>query len=118
MTNTNQTCPKCNSTDAYFDGSLWNCPICNHEWLLSEVPVQEKEVDHHIRDAHGNILQEGDSVTVIKDLKIKGSSSSVKVGTKVKNIKLIMDSNDGHNIGCKIEGFGAMNLKSEFVKKS
>lgn len=118
MSDTNQSCPKCNSTDAYFDGSLWNCPICNHEWVLSENQPTEKPVDTQIRDAHGNILQEGDSVTVVKDLRIKGSSSSVKVGTKVKNIKLIMDSDDGHNIGCKIEGFGAMNLKSEFVKKS
>ncbi len=117
MTETNQFCPKCNSEDAYFDGSLWNCPICNHEWVLSETKPVELITNSEIKDAHGNILQEGDSVTVIKDLKIKGSSSSVKVGTKVKNIKLIMDSNDGHNIGCKIEGFGLMNLKSEFVKK-
>ncbi|MCC7460020.1 MAG: alkylphosphonate utilization protein [Proteobacteria bacterium] len=118
MTETVQTCPKCNSEDAYFDGSLWNCPSCFHEWVLSDNDETEVAIDTQIRDAHGNVLQEGDSVTVIKDLKIKGSSSSVKVGTKVKNIKLIMDSNDGHNIGCKIDGFGAMNLKSEFVKKS
>jgi protein PhnA len=117
MNQTNQNCPKCNSTDGYFDGSFWNCPTCFHEWTLSENQTT-KVVETQIRDAHGNILQEGDSVTVIKDLKIKGSSSSVKVGTKVKNIKLIADSNDGHNIGCKIDGFGAMNLKSEFVKKS
>ncbi len=113
-----QSCPKCTSTDAYFDGSLWNCPICFHEWTLQEANPTEITNDNSIRDAHGNILQEGDSVTVIKDLKVKGSSSSVKVGTKVKNIRLIQDSTDGHNIACKIEGFGAMNLKSEFVKKS
>lgn len=118
MSQINQTCPKCKSTDAYFDGSLWNCPICNHDWVLSEEAPVEEVADTNIRDAHGNILQEGDTVTVIKDLKIKGSSSSVKVGTKVKNIKLIANSDDGHNIGCKIEGFGLMNLKSEFVKKS
>jgi protein PhnA len=118
MSQTQQSCPKCKSTDAYYDGSLWNCPICNHEWVLSENDETEVAIDTQIRDAHGNILQEGDSVTVIKDLKIKGSSSSVKVGTKVKNIRLILDANDGHNIGCKIDGFGAMNLKSEFVKKS
>lgn len=72
---------------------------------------------HVIKDAHGNVLQDGDTVTVIKDLKIKGSSSVVKVGTKVKNIRLA-DLGDGHDISCKIDGFGAMNLKSEFVKKS
>ncbi len=116
MDQTQQSCPKCNSTDAYFDGSLWNCPICNHEWLLSEAPAQEI-VDSQIRDANGNILSEGDTVSLVKDLRIKGSNSSVKVGTKVKNIKLILDSDDGHNIGCKIEGFGSLNLKSEFVKK-
>lgn len=118
MTEINQSCPKCNSIDVYFDGSLWNCPICNHEWVINNEKVEEQNTDDNIRDVHGNVLQDGDSVTVIKDLKIKGSSSSVKGGTKVKNIKLIKDSNDGHNISCKIEGFGAMNLKSEFVKKS
>lgn len=77
----------------------------------------EEIVDSQIRDAHGNVLSEGDTVSLVKDLRIKGSNSSVKVGTKVKNIKLILDSDDGHNIGCKIEGFGSLNLKSEFVKK-
>ncbi|MEZ4846863.1 MAG: zinc ribbon domain-containing protein YjdM [Bdellovibrionota bacterium] len=114
----NQSCPKCNSADAYFDGSLWNCPSCFHEWVLGEKQLAEEPSETKIYDAHGNVLQDGDSVTVIKDLRIKGSNSSVKVGTKVKNIKLIADSNDGHNIGCKIDGFGSMNLKSEFVKKS
>jgi protein PhnA len=76
-----------------------------------------EELDHAVRDAHGNVLSEGDSVTVIKDLKVKGSSSVVKVGTKVRNIHLI-EGDDAHNISCKIDGVGAMNLKSEFVKKA
>jgi len=118
MSQDNQACPKCHSADAYFDGSLWNCPSCFHEWTLQESKPAEATTDDHIRDAHGNILQEGDSITVIKDLKVKGASSSIKVGTKVKNIRLNPDGSDGHNISCKIDGFGAMNLKSEFVKKS
>ncbi len=117
MNQNNQSCPKCNSTDAYFDGSLWNCPSCFHEWILGEPNPLVETADIHIRDAHGSILQEGDSVTIIKDLKVKGASSSIKVGTKVKNIHLNPDSKDGHNISCKIDGFGAMGLKSEFVKK-
>lgn len=80
-------------------------------------PTEVAAVDTRIRDAHGNVLQDGDSVVVVKELRIKGSSSAVKIGTKVKNIRL-QDSDDGHNIACKIEGFGAMNLKSEFVKKA
>ena len=114
-------CPKCKSENAYFDGSLWNCPDCSHEWTASLATADAAggaDADSDaIKDAHGNILQDGDSVTVIKDLKVKGASSSVKVGTKVKNIRLV-DSSDGHNIACKIDGFGAMNLKSEFVKKA
>lgn len=113
-------CPKCHSENMYYDGSLYICPDCSFETsdLTSTNAVAADEShDSVIKDAHGNILQDGDSVTVIKDLKIKGSSSSVKVGTKVKNIRLV-DSSDGHNIACKIDGFGAMNLKSEFVKKA
>ena len=110
MTDESSHCP-------YQDGQLWICPICAHEWGLHEKSsVQEKE-DQTILDANGSELQDGDTVTIIKDLKVKGSSSSIKVGTKVKNIRLIPDSLDGHNISCKIVGFGAMNLKSEFVKK-
>lgn len=93
---------------------MWVCPECAHEWNSQE-SAAASAVDS-IKDAHGNILKDGDSVAVIKDLKVKGSSSSIKVGTKVKNIKLT-DGSDGHNIACKIDGFGAMNLKSEFVKK-
>ena len=113
-------CPKCNSDNVYFDGSLWNCPDCAHEWSAqtgnSDASASESD-SLVVKDAHGNVLSDGDSVTVIKDLKVKGSSSSVKVGTKVKGIRLV-DSSDGHNISCKIDGFGAMNLKSEFVKKA
>ena len=111
-------CPKCNSENIYSDGNLWICPECSHEWSALAATSAEVEVvvDTAIRDAFGTILADGDTVTVIKDLKIKGSSSSVKVGTKVKNIRL-GDGGDGHDIQCKIDGFGAMNLKSEFVKK-
>lgn len=114
----NTHCPKCNSENIYSDGNLWICPECSHEWSIFNCTNTEEniEIDTHIRDSNGNILNDGDTVTVIKDLKIKGSSSVVKVGTKVKNIRLT-DGGDGHNISCKIEGFGAMNLKSEFVKK-
>lgn len=88
------------------------CPECGHEWFANESDQADDEAV--IKDANGNVLQDGDTVTVIKDLKVKGSSSSVKVGTKVKNIRLV----DGdHDIDCKIDGFGAMKLKSEFVKK-
>ncbi len=108
-------CPKCGSPDSYEDGGLMVCPTCFHEWSPS-VAVVDAEADTSIRDAHGTVLRDGDSVSVIKDLKVKGSSSTVKVGTKVKNIRLV-ESTDGHNISCKIDGIGAMNLKSEFVKK-
>lgn len=106
-------CPKCKSEYTYEDGMMFVCPECAHEWPhVAEMPVDAPRVVH---DAVGNVLQDGDTVTIIKDLKVKGSSSSVKVGTKVKNIRLV----DGdHDIDCKIEGFGAMGLKSEFVKKA
>lgn len=109
-------CPKCNGEYTYEDRHLLICPECSYEWtLLSEDGANEEE--NVIKDANGNVLADGDSVTVIKDLKVKGSSSSIKIGTKVKNIKLIDNSSDGHDIDCKIDGFGAMKLKSEFVKK-
>lgn len=112
-------CPKCNSEHIYQDGNLWVCPECAHEWSTHAEAAgpESAEADNVIRDANGNILQDGDTVVVVKDLKVKGSSSVVKVGTKVKNIRL-MDGGDGHDISCKIDGFGAMNLKSEFVKKA
>lgn len=111
-------CPKCQSENIYEDGNLWICPECSHEWsaLASTSVEQEKPIDTAIRDANGNILQDGDTVTVIKDLKIKGSSDVLKVGTKVKNIKLT-EGADGHDISCRIDGFGSMNLKSSVVKK-
>ncbi|WP_313892138.1 zinc ribbon domain-containing protein YjdM [Psychrobacillus sp.] len=105
-------CPKCKSEYTYEDGSLFVCPECAHEWSLE---ANENSDDKKIvKDANGNVLNDGDSVTVIKDLKVKGTSSVVKIGTKVKSIRLV----DGdHDIDCKIDGFGAMKLKSEFVKK-
>ena len=109
-------CPKCSSPHVYQDGSLWICPECAHEWSQFQTEANESSEDNTIKDANGTVLADGDSVTVIKDLKVKGSSSTVKVGTKVKNIRLI-ESDNGHNIACKIDGIGAMNLKSEFVKK-
>ncbi|MCB2289872.1 alkylphosphonate utilization protein [Clostridium sp. CS001] len=106
-------CPKCNSEYTYEDRDLFVCPECAHEWNL-EAETENSEDERVVKDANGNVLKNGDSVTIVKDLKVKGSSSSIKVGTKVKNIRLI----DGdHNIDCKIDGFGAMELKSEFVKK-
>lgn len=112
-------CPKCKSENIYQDGNMWICPECSHEWIQGvAAPVDQEPADESIvRDAHGNVLVEGDSVVVMKDLKIKGSSSSVKSGTKVRNIRLY-DAGDGHNISCKIEGLGSINLKSEFVKKA
>ena len=105
-------CPKCHSEYTYEDGNLLICPECGHEWTQGDVDKAEDE--GVVRDANGNVLEDGDTVTVIKDLKVKGSSSVVKMGTKVKNIKLV----DGdHDIDCKIDGFGAMSLKSQYVKK-
>jgi protein PhnA len=106
-------CPQCTSAYTYEDGAMYVCPECAHEWP-QQAAADDGEQARVWKDANGNVLQDGDSVTVIKDLKIKGSSSVVKVGTKVKNIRLI----DGdHDIDCKIDGIGAMQLKSEFVKK-
>jgi protein PhnA len=110
-------CPTCNSEHAYQDRGLWVCPECGHEWSGSSDAAAAAPQEAAVRDAHGNALSDGDSVIVIKDLKIKGSSSVVKGGTKVRNIRL-QDASDGHNIACKIDGIGAMNLKSEFVKKA
>lgn len=107
-------CPQCNSEYTYEDGVSFVCPECSHEWSKDTVEPLAADV-RIIKDANGNMLQDGDTVTVIKELKIKGSSSVVKVGTKVKNIRLV----DGdHDIDCKIDGIGAMKLKSQFVKKA
>lgn len=113
-------CPQCSSENTYSDGNLWVCPECAHEWAPGTEAAAAAETAPQaavVRDAHGNVLSDGDSVTVIKDLKVKGSSAVVKVGTKVKNIRL-GDGGDGHDISCRIDGIGAMNLKSEYVKKS
>ena len=108
-------CPQCGSKYAYPDGTLVVCPECGHEWSAEAPAGDSGDAPRVWRDANGNELHDGDSVTVIKDLKIKGSSAVVKVGTKVKNIRLV----DGdHDIDCKIDGIGAMQLKSEFVKKA
>ncbi|AGC43157.1 alkylphosphonate utilization protein PhnA [Myxococcus stipitatus DSM 14675] len=108
-------CPKCHSAYTYEDGSLFVCPECAHEWSATAAASEPTEGKREVRDAYGNLLQDGDSVTVIKDLKVKGSSTVVKVGTKVRSIRLV----DGdHDIDCKIDGIGAMGLKSEFVKKA
>jgi protein PhnA len=107
-------CPKCSSEYTYDDGANYVCPECAHEWS-KDAPAAAAEQTKVFKDAFGNVLVDGDSVTVIKDLKVKGSSSVVKVGTKVKNIRLV----DGdHDIDCKIDGIGAMQLKTEFVKKA
>ncbi|GMK40465.1 hypothetical protein PCCS19_35210 [Paenibacillus sp. CCS19] len=106
-------CPACNSAYTYEDGVLFICPECSHEWP-KESEANKSEDNEQVKDSNGNVLNDGDTVSIIKDLKVKGSSSVLKIGTKVKNIRLV----DGdHNIDCKIDGFGAMKLKSEFVKK-
>jgi protein PhnA len=107
-------CPKCGSEYTYNDGNMNICPDCAHEWS-ADAATDSGDDAKVIKDANGNLLQDGDTVTVIKDLKVKGSSLVVKVGTRVKNIRLV----DGdHDIDCKIDGIGAMKLKSEFVKKA
>ncbi|MGL4652810.1 zinc ribbon domain-containing protein YjdM [Cetobacterium sp.] len=105
-------CPKCNSEYTYEDGNLFVCPECAYEW--SAEATEEADDSLIVKDANGTLLVDGDTVSVIKDLKIKGSSSVVKIGTKVKNIRLVEGD---HNIDCRIDGIGAMKLKSEFVKK-
>jgi protein PhnA len=111
-------CPKCASPHTYEDGALFVCPECAHEWS-SDVAAAPDDEDgpRVVKDSVGNVLADGDTVTVIKDLKIKGSSSVVKIGTKVRNIRLI-DGTGGHDIDCKIDGVGPMQLKSEFVRKA
>ena len=110
-------CPKCQSALTYEDGATLVCSECAHEWAPGAPAAAAPEAEQGlvVRDAFGTVLADGDSVTVIKDLKIRGSSASVKVGTKVRNIKLVEGD---HDIDCKIDGFGAMGLKSEFVKKA
>jgi protein PhnA len=108
-------CPQCHSGFTYHDGSMLVCPECGHEWSETAAPAEDAAQMRIVKDASGNVLNDGDSVTVIKDLKVKGSSLVVKVGTKVKNIRLVEGD---HDIDCKIDGIGAMSLKSEFVRKA
>ncbi|MFI4861321.1 MAG: zinc ribbon domain-containing protein YjdM [Phycisphaerales bacterium JB063] len=110
-------CPQCQSQHTYEDGALWVCPECAHEWSADAEanPADTSADGGAVVDANGNALADGDTVTVIKDLKVKGSSLVVKVGTKVKNIRLVEGD---HDIDCKIPGIGAMGLKSEFVRKA
>ncbi|HVD99137.1 MAG TPA: zinc ribbon domain-containing protein YjdM [Cytophagaceae bacterium] len=115
MSDTSTPCPKCQSPYPYSDGgSLLICPECNHEWDPKDL-IAVEETTAVIKDANGNILQDGDSVVIIKDLPVKGAPKPIKAGTKVKNIRL---TEGDHNIDCKIDGFGSMALKSEFVKKA
>jgi protein PhnA len=107
-------CPQCSSEYTYEDGVLFVCPECAHEWAR-DAAADSESAQKVVKDAHGNPLQDGDDVTVVKDLKVKGTSSVVKVGTKVKNIRLVEGD---HDIDCKIAGIGAMQLKSQFVKKA
>ena len=106
-------CPHCASAYTYVDGALHVCPECGHEWSPGDAPTDEGA--RVVRDAVGNVLADGDTVTVIKDLKVKGASAPLKVGTRVKNIRLVAGD---HDIDCRIDGFGAMQLKSEFVRKA
>lgn len=106
-------CPKCQSEYTYEDGVMYICPMCNYEWNQETLSSEEAEV---IKDVNGAPLSDGDTVTVVKDLKVKGSSNAIKQGTKVKGIRLV-DPEDGHDIDCKIPGFGQIGLKSSVVKK-
>ena len=115
MTQNIPACPVCGMENTYSDGEQYICPDCTHEWPLTSDASADDDAPLVVKDANGQILQDGDTVTVIKDLKVKGSSLVVKVGTKVKNIRLV----DGdHDIDCKIDGVGKMGLKSQFVKKA
>ncbi|OCN05091.1 alkylphosphonate utilization protein [Erysipelotrichaceae bacterium MTC7] len=107
-------CPKCNEDYTYEDRGLFVCPMCGNEWTQIDTDLLASQ--NEVKDANGNVLTSGDSISITKDLKVKGSSSTLKVGTKAKNIRLV-DATDGHNIECRIDGFGIMKLKSEFVKK-
>jgi protein PhnA len=109
-------CIKCGSEYTYEDGDWYICPDCAHEWLKDSM-IEESEEELIVKDAYGNILKDGDSVTVIKDIKVKGTSSAIKVGLKIKDIHLV-EAVNGHNIDAKVKGFGPMMLKSELVKKS
>ena len=110
-------CPKCGSEHTYEDGALFVCPECAHEWSPSAAAADEDEGPRVVKDAVGNVLADGDTVTVVKNLKVKGSSAPIKAGTKVKGIRLASGVGD-HDIDCKVDGFGPMQLKSSVVKKA
>ena len=116
MSDENQTCPKCDSPYGYQDGLQWVCPECFHEWSLDQAVAEQEEATFQFLDANGVQLQNGDPVTVIKDLKAAGST--IKSGTKVKNIRLLDEPVNGHDISCKIDGIGSMYLKCSVVKKA
>ena len=108
-------CPTCTSTFNYLERDLHVCPECGHEWQPAAADAAPAADGPKVwKDANGNVLQDGDTVTIVKDLKVRGASGSLKVGTKVRNIRLIEGD---HDIDCKIDGFGAMQLKSEYVRK-
>lgn len=107
-------CPQCNSEYTYEDGNLFVCPECANEWTAES--QKEAEEAQLVRDSNGNVLQNGDTVTVIKDINVKSATSNLKMGTRIKNIRLV-DGADNHNMECKVEGFGVLLLKSQFVKK-
>jgi protein PhnA len=116
MSDEAQTCPKCNSPYGYFDGSLWVCPECAHEWTLTTAAeVEEVAVAPTFKDANGVQLQDGDTVRTVKDLKVGGDT--LKSGTKVKGIRLLEEPVNGHDISCKVEGFGSIYLKCSVVRK-
>lgn len=112
-------CPKCNCENTYHDGTLWVCPECFHEWDPAELAQQEQLAAKakQVLDCNGNELKTGDAITVIKDLKVKGTAAGLKSGTKIKPIRIV-ESVDGHNIACKVDGMGSLFLKSEFVRKA
>ncbi|MFM9594183.1 zinc ribbon domain-containing protein YjdM [Streptomyces scabiei] len=110
-------CPECSGAHAYEMSALLVCPECGHEWSLSAEPTDGASGNRVVKDAVGNVLADGDTVTVVRTLKVKGSPSGIKAGTKVRNIRLV-DGVDGHDIDCRVEGFGALRLKSSVVKKT
>lgn len=119
MTDTLPPCPECASEYAYETGASLTCPMCGHEWILGETDAASDSPESGIvKDAVGKVLNDGDDVTIVKSLKVKGAGGgAIKIGTKVRGIRLIEDSGDGHDIDAKVPGFGAMKLKSSVVKK-
>lgn len=115
MSDESQTCPKCSSPFGYFDGALWVCPECAHEWTLAVAATEEVTVEQKFRDSNGVELKDGDTVRVIKDLKVGGDT--LKSGTKVKGIRLLDEPVNGHDISCRVDGFGSIYLKCSVVRK-